>query len=76
MRAIAEYADDPKTDDGDVFNTLMHTIIELLAHTSSFNRDVFCVRRWRGPLSNARCIKPSREVRHDRQTCRHRSSVR
>ena len=42
MRAIAQYADantNPRVDDGVVFNALMHTLVELLAHTSGFNRD-------------------------------------
>jgi hypothetical protein len=40
MRAIAQYANtNPRVDDGVVFNALMHTLVELLAHTSGFNRD-------------------------------------
>lgn len=41
MRAVAEYCDanaNPRVDDADVFNALMNIIVELMAHTSSFNR--------------------------------------
>jgi hypothetical protein len=43
-RTIAEYAHanpaELRVDDGDALNALLHTIVELLAHTSSFNRDI------------------------------------